>query len=240
MTKLKDNVIDKIREDDISPRPKYLFGLRNATMWVIASLATLVGILSVSLITYNLTSQDWDIYSHLNESFLGFLVSTLPYLWIVLMIIMLAIAILNVEHSKKGYKYPPILVVIISLAATLVIGLSVQAFGGGKTLDDFLGKELSSYQTVESQREAVWNQPSKGLFSGTIKSVDNKVITIEDSAGKLWQVDYSDATIRGNLELSAGTRVKIIGQFSDNIITASEIRPWMGNGKGKGHGSRQE
>jgi hypothetical protein len=184
-------------------------------------------------------NKDWDIYSHLNESLFGFIVSSLPYLWIFLIIISLAIAILNFEHSKNGYKYSPLKITLISILLALILGFSSYALGFGGKIDNYLGSKFTSYQSVEAEKQVVWNQPEKGLFSGTIQAVDSekKTFTLNDFQGKQWRVDYTDATVRGKTNIEQGIEIKIIGEKNGDAIHASDIRPWGNTGNGQSFGS---
>jgi len=161
-----------------------------------------------------MANQDWDIYRHLDKSLLGFVISSLPYFWIILAIFSLIIAVLNVEHSRKGYKYSPLKIIIVSILLAISLGFAGYALGFGKKIDNYIGSKFRSYQSVEIQKKLVWNQPDKGLFSGTIESVnkENTTFDLKDFSGKEWQVDYSMATLKGGARVEENSEVKIIGK----------------------------
>src|SRR5690606_29257324 len=154
------------------------------------------------------------IYRHLGESMFGFLISSLPYLWITLIIISLTIAVLNFEHSKKGYKHSPLKITLASIMLALILGYGGYTFGYGKKIDDYLGSKFTIYQSVEAEKKVICNQPERVLFSGTIKTVesDKKNFILSDFQGKQWTVINSDAIIRGNTKIEADSEIKIIGE----------------------------
>jgi len=240
MDKLSNQILDQIKAKDIKPIPKSIFLLRNIGLGVISVLSTILGGISVSLLTYNAANQDWDIYRHLNESFFGFVVSSLPYLWIILVIISLVITVFNIEHSKNGYKYSPLKITIISMLLALILGFGGYALGLGKKIDNYLGSKFTSYQSVDAEKKVVWSQSEKGLFSGVIKTVDQnkKTFILDDFQGKQWIVDYKNANIRGRIQIESGSEVKIVGKQSGDLIEASEIRPWGNAGAGQGFGNK--
>ena len=232
MDKLSKKIINEIEKEQIRPIPKSKFQVKNLVIWLLALISIFVGTLSIALVSYNVTARDWDLYRHLGDTPFGYLLSSLPYLWIGLTIISLIVGILNLEHTKKGYKYSPLFITMLSLVITLILGLSIFATGGGRYIDEYIGQKLNDYRTVEDFKEELWNQPAKGLFSGTISNVSTSTFELKDFSGKAWQVDYSEAHIRGNVRVEPGENVKVIGTAEDDTIKASDIRPWGFNGRG--------
>ncbi|MEI8143650.1 MAG: hypothetical protein WCG48_03490 [Candidatus Berkelbacteria bacterium] len=243
MGNLTNKIIKRIQAEEIRPIPRHIFLIRNIGLWALSILSVGVGSISISLLIYNVANKDWDVYSHLGESMFGFLVSSLPYLWIILIIISLAIAVLNFEHSKNGYKYSPLKITIASILLTLIFGSSGYALGVGEKIDSYFGSKFTSYQSVEAEKKIVWNQPENGLFSGTIKTVDRdkKTFILDDFQGKQWTVNYADATIRGKITITENIDIKIVGQKTGDAIDATDIRTWgnTGNGQGFDSGNRK-
>jgi hypothetical protein len=240
MKDLTKTILNQIEKNEIKPISRGLFLLRNLGLWSLAVISLALGSLSVTLLAYNISSKDWDIYTHLNESWFGFFVSSLPYLWIVLTMISLLVAIFNIEHSKNGYKYSPLKLTLLSLVASIIVGFVTFSFGAGQKIDNYVGQVFPSYTTTDSEKVAIWNQPTKGLFSGTIQTIGQNSFTVLDSSGKIWQVDYRNATVRGGVRIQIGTEVKIMGENTDsNDLSASEIRPWGNSGGGHGFGQRK-
>jgi len=226
MNDFSKKILNQIEKEAIEPTPKLIFHLRNTGLWFLATVSVVLGGFATSLLAYNAANQDWDIYSHLGESFLGSIISAIPYLWVITLIIFLVLAVLNIEHSKKGYKYSPILVLVVSFGITLVLGLLGFVSGFGAKADNYLGQKFTPYQTVESKKLEIWNQPEKGLLAGTIESLTGNTLALRSFDGKIWQIDFKNATIRGRADLRSGQEIKVIGQDNGSVITASEIRPW--------------
>lgn len=239
MNKLTNKIINKIQTEEVKPISRHVFIIRNVGLWLLSILSVGLGSISISLLIYNLINKDWDIYSHLGESMFGFLISSLPYLWIALVIISLTIGVLNFEHSKNGYKYSPLKVAITSILLSLIFGFSGSALGFGKKIDNYLGSKFTIYHSVEAEKKAVWNQPEKGLFSGTIETIylDKKIFTLVDLQEKQWIVNYSDATVRGKTKIEVDSEIKIIGERDGDTIKASDIRPWGNTGSDQGFGN---
>ncbi len=236
MNKLSQKIIKEIEKDRIKPISKVNFYLKNVAVWFVALFSIFIGTFSIAIISYNVSARDWDLYEYLGDSFFGYLISSLPYLWIGLTIVSLIIGIINLEHTKKGYKYSPLLITLFSLVITFILGLTIHTTGGGKMIDEYIGQKINHYQTVEDNKEKLWNQPSKGLFSGTIINISTNTFDLEDLSGTVWQVDYSHASIRGNIQIKNNVKIKIIGTVKNTVIEASDIRPWgTSNGRGNHH-----
>lgn len=241
MKDLSQTIVNKLEKDAITPRSRSYFLVKNYAIWGLAVLSMIVGSLATALVAYNITSRDWDIYHYLHQSFLGFAVGTLPYAWIAMVLVCLLIAIREIEHSRHGYKYSPFKVVAGSVLVAVIFGIVLQLLGTGAAIDTYFGNHLADYQTVETQKERVWNQPQDGLFSGVVQSVNGKTAIVSSVSGEKWQVDFSSAIIRGRANITTGSEIKIIGTSTGaNTVRASEIRPWGSMGQGLGRGKIQK
>lgn len=229
MKDISKKVLDNINTNKLKPIPKYVFALRDIVVAISAILFVLLGIISVSLIAFNIFNQDWDIYKNLNESFVAYLILYIPYLWIILSIIFIIITILNIKKSKNGYKYSSIGVILACIIIPIIAGLVVNESGLGSFIDEYLGTRLSGYKTVEDKKNDIWNQPENGLLSGEIVSVADETIIIKTNDTMSWTVEYSQANIKGNANIEIGTKIKLIGIVEGEIFKVKEIRPWGNN-----------
>lgn len=235
---LSKKIIDTINKEKIKPTSKWIFDARNFLFWIVGIIFIVIGSISVSLIAYNILNQDWDIYTYYNKSFLGFVIATLPYLWIFILIIFIYFAFLNIKNSKKGYKYSSLIIIGSMLVLSISIGLILNNLDISSAIDNYLGSNIKSYQSVEVEKQNNWTNPDRGLFSGKIVTKNNNFIEITDFTGKFWQVDISHAQIKGNISLNLQDQIKIIGlRVNDDTIDAFEIRPW-GKGSQGLHGNK--
>jgi len=230
---LSNKVISSINKEKIKPTSKWIFDARNILFWIVGIIFIIIGSISVSLIAYNLINQDWDIYTYYNKSFLGFVVATLPYLWIIILIFFIYFAYVNIRNSKKGYKYSPLIMIGIMLVLSIFFGLIINNFGISKAIDNYLGNNIKSYESVEMEKQSNWTNPDKGLFSGRIIAKNDNILEISDFNGKSWRVDIANAQIKGNVILDISEEIKIIGTIgSDGVILATQIRSWGNSSQG--------
>ncbi|MBU1152058.1 hypothetical protein KJ632_04520, partial [Patescibacteria group bacterium] len=102
--KFAKNILKKIRDQHISPRPRWEFLLKDYTMWVAFGLCVIIGGIASSVTIFRLINSDWDVYERTGHSFASFAFESMPYFWILLFALFVVIAYLNFTHTKKGYK----------------------------------------------------------------------------------------------------------------------------------------
>ncbi|GAB4114904.1 MAG: hypothetical protein Kow00103_09240 [Candidatus Caldatribacteriota bacterium] len=177
---------------------------------------------------------DWDIYRYLDESWLKTFFISLPYLWLILLLIFLGVAYYNFIHTRKGYRWKIFSILCISLITSIILGSIFYVGGFSENLENIFQKKLPYYPQLIYNWEKQWMQPERGLLTGTIKEVDlsrqNKFILL-DLNNNLWEIEATNALWKGKLTPYPGLKLKIIGKIKDtNIFEAQEIRPWFGEG----------
>ena len=98
------NILDKIKENKITPKPKWQFRLEQVGIWALAVLSLIIGAKAFAVIIFRLVNNDWEIREHLGRSLLNHALLTLPYLWIIVMVLFILLAYYNARHTKKGYR----------------------------------------------------------------------------------------------------------------------------------------
>jgi hypothetical protein len=233
MKKLCDRVLDKIKEEKISPRPRWIFFLRDCVIWSAFAISVIVGSLAFCVILTVALNNDWDIYEYLGRTPLQHIVFSLPYFWIVILFLFFALAYFNYKHTKKGYQYHAFTVLGLSVLSSIVFGSILSASGAGIKIDRYLDKNFSNFETINccQVHQDVWSHPEKGLLGGTIKEiVDLKDFRLEDYSGFVWVVREDESTIEFDpVKIVPGEEVKIIGkEDQENVFWAKEVRPWQG------------
>ncbi|MFA5173151.1 MAG: hypothetical protein WC435_02005 [Candidatus Paceibacterota bacterium] len=227
MSDIAKKALEQIKEEKISPEPKWKFLLKNWVYWGAFGLTIFLGSLSFSVVLFVMRESDWDIFPRLNQSFLGFALFILPRFWLVAVFLFLLLAILNFRHTKHGYRLSPSLIVGLSIIASVFIGGLLSYANVGKYLDDALFEKYPLYGEVAGSHRNVWENPEKGLLGGMIVSLDlekNKA-SVMDRSRRLWEVDLEG--LEGNAEgLSVNFPARFIGnQTGPSSFSAEEIRP---------------
>jgi hypothetical protein len=237
MTDISKKTLEKIKKEQVHPRPRWVFLTRNYFFWFMFVLTTLLGGIAFGMILFITGNLDWDIYHYLGLSLPEAVVVSLPYLWIALLAIFLLITYYNFIHTRTGYRYRFVVIFFISLFISAILGFGFYQYGWTETMEKHLRTRIPGYQRLVYTGANQWMHPEKGLLSGTVieMMLEKNLLLVEDYLGQLWKIDISQARVRGNVPLTTNLEIKIIGeQLPESIFKASEIRIPRGYHQGKG------
>lgn len=213
LSSLSRDVLAMIKAKKIKPQPKWKFIWRNYFVWAISILSLLVGSLAFSVIIYMLKNSDWDIYENINNSLFKFILVTLPYFWIIFLVIFVFVADYNLKHTKRGYKYQVHFLILFSVALSMLLGSFMYNMGVGRAIDDSFAEKIPLYGKVINRmhkRGMIWYRPSDGFLAGIVVEIgDDNSFKINDIHNMVWQVDAStaDMLLLGDLAVEKGVRI---------------------------------
>ncbi len=226
---IAEKTLKKIEEENIKPEPRWHFILRDCSLWAAFVGSIFIGAIAVSAIIFMLTDQDWNIYKILDRSLFKHILISLPYLWILVLLILVLVAYCNFKLTKDGYKYEMHRVAICSILISLVLGFVLFVGGLGEIIHNILSNQVPFYNNLVYDRGDVWDRPDKGLLSGKILEINQEagIITVRDFNGKIWKIKNEIVRYSGPSFFQIGDRIKIIGTLGpDMIFMAEEIDPW--------------
>lgn len=231
MIDISKATLEKMKRENIHPRPRLYFLTKNLFFWLMFSLATILGGISFGMIMFITGDLDWDIYHYLGISVSKAVLISLPYLWITFMLFFLFITCYNFIHTRTGYRYHFIMIFFISLLISAILGLGFYQYGWTETIDRQLRNRIPGYHHLIYGREKQWMHPARGLLSGTIVTIDreNGTLSLKDYSAKEWQIDISQIRVKGMLSLTNNLQIKVLGrQLSEDTFKAIEIRTGRG------------
>jgi len=237
MTDISKKTLEKIKKEQVHPKPRWYFLTRNYFFWLMFALTTLLGGVAFGMILSITTNLDWDVYHYLGLSLPEAVVISLPYLWIALLVFFLFITYYNFIHTRTGYRYRFVVIFLISMLISILLGFGFYQYGWTETVERQLKARIPGYQRMVYTGENQWMHPEKGLLSGTIIKIEsaNNLIRLRDYLDQEWEIDISQAIVRGNIPLTENLEIKIIGQqLSEHIFEATDIRIPRGYQQGKG------
>ncbi|MDD3498462.1 MAG: hypothetical protein PHH24_03085 [Candidatus Moranbacteria bacterium] len=234
MDKAKE-ILERIKEKKIKPRSRWKFMLKDYAIWIFFGLSILIGAMAFSVIIFLLNDNDWDVYKYLDKNFASYFLMSLPYVWIIILALFFFLAYFNYRHTKTGYRVNPIAIVLTSILISVFLGGIMFGSGFGRLIDIVLSRSIPYYERMLVYRQAVWNNPERGLLSGKIIEIENENnFSIRSFDGNDWEVVGDSIYWRGSAMQRPGERIKLIGKIkSGNVFEAREVRPWIG-GKGRG------
>lgn len=224
--KLEQSVLERIKQEDIQPKAKWTFLLHDAVIWSIGMLSVIVGALSFAVMLHMLRNNDWDLYEEISESLVGFILTTLPYFWILLLGLFMFIAYYQVQHTRRGYTYKFSTIILASVVVSVLLGSGMYAAGAGEKIDTVLTENVEAYDKYVNPHRRIWSQAEKGLLGGVIIEIEDDELELMDRQRREWHVDTKDAEVPRMFILKPGMMVKIIGEWvDDDEFEAHRILP---------------
>ena len=149
-----------------------------------------------------------------------------------LTVIFLVVAYLNFRYTERGYTLSFKKIFLINTLAILILGSILHISGVSERLNRVFSESFSTYDITLDPRYKIWSSPETGYLAGTILSVSEASIELEDLDGNIWSIDISEAKVRRAVGLIEGEKIKIVGNEVDkNTFQALEILPWEGRGR---------
>lgn len=229
---ISEKVLDKIKSENIKPRSRFYFAVRNFGIWTLVTFTILLGSLSVSSLIFRIVNINIICPSNLNikclDSFEDFL-SVLPSLWVICLGFLGYLAYKEIRFTDKGYRYKLSTLILSLILASCILGTVFYEFGSGYLLDDFASRHVPFHRGMEMiQREKLMN-PEMGILIGRVISVSDDGLILNDPARILWSVSFDDYLEDEDKEfIEEGLRVGIKGELTseeENTFRAIIIKP---------------
>lgn len=229
-----ERLINKIKDQQIKPKPRWNFTYRNMLMWMLMLLSVLAGALAFSIILFAVQQIDFDLIAHMSHSRFEWWLGLLPFIWIISLIIFTAIAVYGLKYTRKGYKYSLKTLIALNITFSILAGSLFFIGGGAAWLEHAFASRVNSYESVNAKKVKMWSVPEEGNLSGYITEVHDTYMVIKDFNEKVWTIDISDANISQMVKLEIDELVKIMGEMTaENKFSAIQVRPWGGFGQGR-------
>jgi len=235
MKNISNDVLKKIKDNNIKPKPRWYFITKNYFVWLIFGISIILGSFAFSMVLFIIKQLDWDIYHYIGESFLKTVFISLPYLWLIFLILFIGVAYYNFIHTKRGYRFKFISILLISLIISVTLGAILYSNGLSENLGNIFFEKIPYYNRLVYTCEKQWMRPERGLLAGTIIEIglpENSFI-LGDLNNNRWEIEASEAIWKGKISPATGLKIKLIGKLiNDNYFKVLEIRPWQ-QGQGR-------
>ncbi|MDD3190120.1 MAG: hypothetical protein PHI66_00270 [Candidatus Pacebacteria bacterium] len=227
---LSASILEEIRGKKIQPKSRWRFILREYVVWLVFFVNIFFGSLSVAVVLYLVGVSDWGLYHMLGNNPLGLVLVTLPYFWLLAFLIFLLVAYYYYEHTKTGYRYGFIKIVLLNILLSFVLGAGLYAIGAGEQAEIEFARRAPFYKDMKVRQNQIWNRPEEGIILGVIKEVDieNGQFFLKDLSGGSWLVEASGAKMHGGVTIERNFDVKVFGERQEEqIFIAKDIFPFM-------------
>lgn len=221
---IKATVLQEIASTE--PTPKWQFAVHNVVMWSLAIGTIAVGAVAVAVMEHRILSAEWELRHFVTNSDIEYILLIIPYFWVGLFVLLVALAYQELRRTKRGYKLAVTSVIIISAGTSLLIGSVLHAADLGETVEVTLTKHIPLYEKNASLTLRRWHNPEQGRFVVEVQtSPHDNVFTVVDQRGKEWMVMMTTGTSAFFTNIATNTRVRILGSISDEGIVASYVLP---------------
>jgi len=230
MNIIKD-VLDKIKTEDIKPKSRWSFLVKNYLFWMAGVLAVAVGSIAVSVMIFVINNQEWSLAGRAG-GFFYVLVYVLPYFWLVVFALFILVTYYNIRQIDGGYKYQLGVIIAIYFLLSILFGSVFYAVGLGEKTDDMLIMRSPFYGHFAEMPNKVWHKPGAGMMVGKIISLDDnkEMFNLLDINNKDWIVDCRHAERPPMFILGQGQIVSVVGRPEDsNHFTAEAVLPFKGS-----------
>ncbi|PIT86318.1 MAG: hypothetical protein COU33_03835 [Candidatus Magasanikbacteria bacterium CG10_big_fil_rev_8_21_14_0_10_43_6] len=230
MTKeFQHKILEALKEKDISPRPRWTFLVKEKMIWASAGVVIVLGSLAAATTIAIVSMHDLDIAGRLEHTKAGWLLLSLPYAWIVLLVGFLLLAEYNIRHTKQGYRYSLIKITGGVIGLSIIGGLGLYSIGLGHDLDDVMSRHVPAYEKFGNRRAAHLLNPERGVLAGKVLVQEEEFWQIQDVEKHIWVVSVEDAEIVGREHTLVGKPVRVIGELIKDdeayAFEAGEILP---------------
>lgn len=224
---LTENVLDRIKNEHIAPKPRWEFLLKNYVIWIIGGLSIIIGSISVSVMIFLAETDDWAAIMQLGGKKWIILLNAVPYFWAIFLIGFLVIARYNLLHTKRGYKITLPVFAVASVLLSVILGSLFYAMGVGTMIDNALAKNARPFLGIIHPRLHIWSNAEQGMLAGKIISQENRrTVTIRGFDENTWIVQILPPE-RPLPELPESMPIRFVGQRTgENTFNAIRVILW--------------
>ena len=227
MDEFEKSVMQKIEERGLSPRPYLYFLARRSVFWTLAGLSIFLGAVSLAVAIFAIEDSFQSGGKSLNDMPLDEILLNLPFLWLAVFGLFLLSAFFALRYTRHGYRYHPILIVVLAGLTSAGLGLILHVLDIGSAANRFLDDHFPAYAAYTYVPFDEWRHPDQGKLGGTVLSViDGHSLILRDFDGRDWTIDITATTIDTKEPLAEEGDITIRGvrtgpaAFSAQVIAA--------------------
>ncbi len=228
MSKISENIVDQIKKEKVTPRPRWVFVVSNIVLITMLIVTVIMGGIAMSLIYLKLFNLEWGFVTFDGDRGLPKIFEVMPLLWILLLIVLLGASVWTFEKTEAGYRYQPTMLVVGAIFMSMLLGAFIYTTRGAEIFETVLRNILPPYEAMEMAKERKFLNPEQGILVGEfVEKIDDGQITIQDISENEWTVMLTEelSNNRGVQKLEQGQPMLILGKkTADQTFEAKEIK----------------
>lgn len=232
---IEDEILNKISEEKLTPKPRWEFLLKNIYFWIIGFVTVILGALSVAASIFVVKNIRWEFYEATHDNLFVFAVEFIPYLWITLFAIMLFFSYRIIRKTDHGYKYHLPIIAGVIFSASLFFGILFFFVGFGEIVEHDFGSRIPMHLGLEAKDRMLWNHPEDGMLIGELSLVDGKYI-LNTPGDESWNLITEHLDVNMLDSIRDGDFTRVVGFVKDNdfyvcdFLLGGPPRPRLGMG----------
>lgn len=224
MTDLEKKVLGAIEQRNLAPRPYFMVFAKRSVFLSLAVLSVLLGAVSSAVLLFAISdyyATGWRVLDNLPLD--EFLLSV-PVLWLVSMPLFAASAYIGLRNTRRGYRFGAGRIVLVSLAASIGLGLILNFFNAGQRVNDYLIAHVGWYRQQADVPFAFWSRPERGFLGGKADLLlSDQQLRLIDFDLNVWTVDISGAQINLDNPILSEGDVAIRGQVTGPMQFRADV-----------------
>ena len=217
---IASSVLSRITNEGLTPTPRYHFLLRDGVVWALGGFSVIVGAFGVAAIIFTARHSEWQSYQATHDSLGAFLFDIMPYTWIVTLGLFAALSFAFVRHTKRGYRYQVIVLMVSSVGASAALGTAVFAFGAGPFIDQKLGAFIPLHRSLHDKKLGFWNQPDRGLVEGVVTDIATATqsFTVMSPTREIHTIGMDNLSPDARAQLAIGKTVRVFAPLVERTV----------------------
>lgn len=222
---LGKKVLDTIKKEKIKPKPRWEFLLKDYFVWSLFLVSVFIGSISVSVIIFIIEHEN--LFRFGPENPIKDIMTTIPYFWLLTLLLFIFLAYLNFKHTKTGYRFNILKVFLLSVVVSLLLGSLLYFLGISEKVEERTYDRLPLYRNMMDKRGAKMFSPEDGHLGGVIVRIEANRIELVSFGGKIWSVNLENINPEKKMFLELNSRIRFLGKIvGENEFEASDIMPW--------------
>lgn len=225
--KFDHDLLNKIKENKMAPLPRWKFILKNYGLWSLGALSLFLASLAMSLIVFLISHENWEIYLESRRHAGEIIFAMVPFFWLFCLGLAIALLYWEIKKTKKGYRYSARFIILLSVLASLLLGLLFYALGLGRKMDDILSRRAPLYEHIMNPGMRFWQDPGEGRLAGMVVSkTDDNNFMVRDMKRVDWHLQLGDRALIPGFELKVDEPALFVGQQNgDASFKAEKVMP---------------
>lgn len=188
---LQDEILKKISGEGISPVSRSHFVFHEVLLWVLLTGVVVLGAVIFAGMLFAEMHAGWEYYEVTHRNLVTFILSTLPFVWILLTVATILIGYHIVRHTRRGYRFAYISVLLVVFGGVGFGGMIFHEFGAGYFVDHVLGSRIPFHVSAPMRDRLLWSDPEAGRLMGTMMR-ESDTVTFVDTDGNYWNLQFDE------------------------------------------------